>query len=260
MFHAGDGNLHPLICYDERIEGQSALAEKVAGEILIYCVEAGGSITGEHGVGADKKEFMPKMFSEDSLEVMQSVRDALDPKRCVTRAKSFPLQGSVVKCRVRIESILWNACWTRRTILMGVTQALRQGSLEDAVDGVVPPVVAVPESPEELAQILAAAALDNQLTVVRGGGSKIGWGRVAARVDLVIGTQKLDQLLAHRYGDMTVTAQAGMSLASLNRRLAEHGQYFRSRARSSRRLSAESSRPTMPDRCVIASGIRHVIC
>ena len=109
---------------------------------------------------------------------------------------------------------------------MGVTQALRQGSREDAVDGVVPPVVAVPESPEELAQILAAAALDNQLTVVRGGGSKIGWGRVAARVDLVIGTQKLDQLLAHRYGDMTVTAQAGMSLASLNRRLAEHGQYL----------------------------------
>lgn len=109
---------------------------------------------------------------------------------------------------------------------MGVTQALRQGSPEDAVDGVVPPVVAVPESPEELAQILAAAALDNQLTVVRGGGSKIGWGRVAARVDLVIGTQKLDQLLAHRYGDMTVTAQAGMSLAFLNRRLAEHGQYL----------------------------------
>jgi glycolate oxidase len=90
VFHAGDGNLHPLICYDERIEGQSALAEKVAGEILIYCLEAGGSITGEHGVGADKKEFMPKMFSEDSLEVMQSVRDALDPKRLCNPGKVLP--------------------------------------------------------------------------------------------------------------------------------------------------------------------------
>jgi glycolate oxidase len=90
VFHAGDGNLHPLICYDERIEGQSALAEKVAGEILIYCVEAGGSITGEHGVGADKKEFMPKMFSEDSLDVMQSVRDALDPKRLCNPGKVLP--------------------------------------------------------------------------------------------------------------------------------------------------------------------------
>jgi glycolate dehydrogenase FAD-linked subunit len=79
VFHAGDGNLHPLICYDERIEGQSALAEKVAGEILIYCVEAGGSITGEHGVGADK-----------SLDVMQSVRDAVDPKRLCNPGKVLP--------------------------------------------------------------------------------------------------------------------------------------------------------------------------
>ena len=90
VFHAGDGNLHPLICYDERIEGQSALAEKVAGEILIYCLEAGGSITGEHGVGADKREFMPRMFSEDSLDVMQSVRDALDPKRLCNPGKVLP--------------------------------------------------------------------------------------------------------------------------------------------------------------------------
>jgi glycolate oxidase len=90
VFHAGDGNLHPLICYDERIEGQSALAERVAGEILIYCVEAGGSITGEHGVGADKKAFMPRMFSDDSLEVMQSVRDALDPKRLCNPGKVLP--------------------------------------------------------------------------------------------------------------------------------------------------------------------------
>jgi glycolate oxidase len=90
VFHAGDGNLHPLICYDERIEGQSALAEKVAGEILIYCVEAGGSITGEHGVGADKKEFMPRMFSNESLEAMQAVRDAIDPKRLCNPGKVLP--------------------------------------------------------------------------------------------------------------------------------------------------------------------------
>jgi glycolate oxidase FAD binding subunit len=105
-------------------------------------------------------------------------------------------------------------------------QALRQGSAQDAVDGAVPPVVAVPESPEELAQILAAASLDRQQTVLRGGASKLEWGRLPDRVDVVIGTEKLDRLLAHRYGDMTVTAQGGMSLASLNRRLAEHGQYL----------------------------------
>jgi glycolate oxidase len=90
VFHAGDGNLHPLICFDERIPGQAALAEKVAGEILIYCIEAGGSITGEHGVGADKTTFMPKMFSSDDLDVMQSVRDAFDPKRLCNPGKVLP--------------------------------------------------------------------------------------------------------------------------------------------------------------------------
>src|SRR5213076_1489995 len=60
VFHAGDGNLHPLICYDEAIPGQAEHAETVASEILQYCIEAGGAITGEHGVGADKKAYMPK--------------------------------------------------------------------------------------------------------------------------------------------------------------------------------------------------------
>jgi len=109
---------------------------------------------------------------------------------------------------------------------MGVSQALRQGSVHDAVDGIVPPVVALPESPEELAKILAAASLDRQSTVLRGGATKLEWGRLADRVDLVIGTEKLDRLLAHRYSDMTATVQAGVTLAALNRRLAEHGQYL----------------------------------
>ncbi|HZM58133.1 MAG TPA: FAD-linked oxidase C-terminal domain-containing protein [Vicinamibacterales bacterium] len=90
VFHAGDGNLHPLICYDERIPGQSKLAEEVAGEILMYCLEAGGSITGEHGVGADKRDFMPRMFSDDDLEVMQQLRDAIDPKRLCNPGKVLP--------------------------------------------------------------------------------------------------------------------------------------------------------------------------
>ncbi|HEY1307472.1 MAG TPA: FAD-linked oxidase C-terminal domain-containing protein [Vicinamibacterales bacterium] len=90
VFHAGDGNLHPLICYDERIPGQSALAEEVAREILTYCIEAGGSITGEHGVGADKRDYMPRMFSQDDLDVMQQMRDAIDPRRLCNPGKVLP--------------------------------------------------------------------------------------------------------------------------------------------------------------------------
>ena len=90
VFHAGDGNLHPLICYDDNIPGQGERAVEAAGEILSYCVEAGGSITGEHGVGMDKREFMPQMFSEDTLDVMQAVRDAFDPRHLCNPGKVFP--------------------------------------------------------------------------------------------------------------------------------------------------------------------------
>jgi glycolate oxidase len=90
VFHAGDGNLHPLICYDEQIPGQGELAEKVASEILMYCVEAGGSITGEHGVGADKSASMAKMFTEADLETMQLLRGAFDSTGICNPGKVFP--------------------------------------------------------------------------------------------------------------------------------------------------------------------------
>ena len=90
VFHAGDGNLHPLICYDESIPGQAAHAESVAAEILQYCIEAGGTITGEHGVGADKKAYMPKMFAETDLDAMQLLRCAFDPTGICNPGKVFP--------------------------------------------------------------------------------------------------------------------------------------------------------------------------
>jgi glycolate oxidase len=90
VFHAGDGNLHPLICYDEAVPGQGELAEQVAAEILSYCIDAGGAITGEHGVGADKKAHMPKMFSADDLDAMNLVRCAFDPAGLCNPGKVFP--------------------------------------------------------------------------------------------------------------------------------------------------------------------------
>jgi len=90
VFHAGDGNLHPLVLYDRNIPGQEHKAEEVAGEILRYCIRAGGSITGEHGVGEEKKMFMSEMFSEPDLETMQLVRCAFDPEKLANPEKVFP--------------------------------------------------------------------------------------------------------------------------------------------------------------------------
>ena len=90
VFHAGDGNLHPLICYDDAIPGQADHAAKVASEILRYCIEAGGAITGEHGVGVDKKAYMSDMFAEVDLDTMQLVRCAFDPTGICNPGKVFP--------------------------------------------------------------------------------------------------------------------------------------------------------------------------
>ncbi len=90
VFHAGDGNLHPLVLYDRRIPGQEEAAERLAGDILKICVRAGGSITGEHGVGADKKMFMSEMFAEPDMETMQLVRCAFDPEQLSNPGKIFP--------------------------------------------------------------------------------------------------------------------------------------------------------------------------
>src|SRR5690606_31766984 len=78
VFHAGDGNLHPLVLYNAAA-GETERAEKLSGEIAELCVELGGSLSGEPGIGADKACSLPKMFGVDDLEVMRSVRSAWDP-------------------------------------------------------------------------------------------------------------------------------------------------------------------------------------
>src|SRR4029079_8515837 len=90
VFHAGDGNLHPLVCYDGRVEGEAERAEELAGEIVRACVEGGGSITGEHGVGVDKKRYMPEMFGEPDLATFQRPRCAFDPDGLANPGKVMP--------------------------------------------------------------------------------------------------------------------------------------------------------------------------
>src|SRR5579864_3290881 len=90
VFHAGDGNLHPLVLYDRRVPGQEKAAEKLSERILELCIEKGGSITGEHGVGEEKKHMMSKMFAEPDLDTMQRVRCAFDPLQLSNPTKVFP--------------------------------------------------------------------------------------------------------------------------------------------------------------------------
>ncbi|HEU4347421.1 MAG TPA: FAD-linked oxidase C-terminal domain-containing protein [Actinoplanes sp.] len=90
VFHAGDGNLHPLVLFDDGVPGEAERAEEVSGAIIDLCIEYGGSITGEHGVGMDKAKYMPRMFTDDDLDTMQLVRCAFDPAGLANPGKIFP--------------------------------------------------------------------------------------------------------------------------------------------------------------------------
>jgi glycolate oxidase len=90
VFHAGDGNLHPLVLFDDSVDGEAHDAEELAGAILELCISTGGSITGEHGVGAEKRMKLAKQFTEEDLDTMQRVRCAFDPDGIANPGKIFP--------------------------------------------------------------------------------------------------------------------------------------------------------------------------
>ena len=90
VFHAGDGNIHPLILFDERKDGEVKQALRAGEDILNKCIELGGSVSGEHGIGAEKIDFMERQFSKNDLEAMQLLRIAFDPQKKCNPHKMFP--------------------------------------------------------------------------------------------------------------------------------------------------------------------------
>jgi glycolate oxidase len=94
VFHAGDGNMHPLILFDANKPGDLELCEAFGADILKLCVEVGGCLTGEHGVGIEKRDLMGVQFSDSDLEAQMAVKDVFDPAWLLNPAKVFPLASS----------------------------------------------------------------------------------------------------------------------------------------------------------------------
>ncbi len=90
VFHAGDGNLHPLILFDDRSPAETEKSIQAGKEILQYCISVGGSLTGEHGVGIEKRDLMPMLFSDEELQVMRRLREALNPRGTLNPEKLIP--------------------------------------------------------------------------------------------------------------------------------------------------------------------------
>ena len=94
VFHAGDGNMHPLILFDANKPGDLETCEELGAEILKLCVEVGGCLTGEHGVGIEKRDLMTHQYDPADLEIQMAVKDVFDPQWLLNPAKVFPLASS----------------------------------------------------------------------------------------------------------------------------------------------------------------------
>jgi len=104
IFHAGDGNLHPIVLYDPRDAAQFERAMQASAEIIRYCLEVGGALTGEHGVGMEKSELMSLVFSDADFDLMRRVHDAFNPSCSLNPGKIFPLSKGCGEIRVRKQS------------------------------------------------------------------------------------------------------------------------------------------------------------
>ena len=91
VFHAGDGNLHPLILYDDNKEGDLETTEELGAEILKLCVRVGGVLSGEHGIGIEKRDLMPYMFTDADLNMQERIKAGFDPEHLLNPGKVFPV-------------------------------------------------------------------------------------------------------------------------------------------------------------------------
>jgi glycolate oxidase len=101
IFHAGDGNLHPIVLYDPRDMEQFKRAMAAAEEIIRMCISLGGSLTGEHGVGMEKNELMPLLFTDADFDLMRRIHDAYNPDSSLNPGKIFPMSKGCGEIRVR---------------------------------------------------------------------------------------------------------------------------------------------------------------
>ena len=193
VFHAGDGNLHPLVCFDGRIDGEAARAEELSGRIMDACLQAGGSITGEHGVGVDKKRYMAKMFVGGRPRRVPAPALRVRP-----RGPGEPRQGDA------------DAAAVRRGAGHLPGAPARGGRAGGAV--------LKPSSPEEAAALLREH--DGPVRP-RGGGTR-PWGPPGEGT--VLETAGLARIVEHNVGDFTAVLEAGVPLVEAQATFAAEGQ------------------------------------
>ena len=220
VFHAGDGNLHPLVLYSAAA-GETDRAEHLSGAIAELCVELGGSLSGEHGIGTDKACSMPKMFGEDDLATMARVRAAFDPHGLCNPGKVLPDAAAVRRAPGSLPAAPARGGGRDRAAVMSETRpdVRRRRRRRGAT------VTATLMNPTDLRGVRDAVLDSAGALAVAGAGTAAGWAGTLGPVDAVLDLRALTGVITHNPGDMTVSVRAGTPLRELNAELAGHGQH-----------------------------------
>ncbi len=216
VFHAGDGNLHPNLLFDRRDPEQVERVERASSEIMRVCVEAGGTITGEHGVGLDKRAYMRLVCGDDELDAMEAVRAAFDPAGRFNPGKVLPETAGLPP---RLSGGARGG---------GSVAALLAGADLAGVDEAKPTPRVCPTDASELARVVRLAS-DHGLRLVAA--PPVDPTRPpacddGAPADLCVDLRRLDDIELHDPADFTVSAGAGVRLGDLQNALAVHGQWI----------------------------------
>ena len=249
--HAGDGNLHPALMFDERTPGEKERAFQAGEEVMRLCVELGGTITGEHGIGTEKIDAMTLMFTPEELRAMRLVKHAFDPTEISNPAKMLPEENVPAASIAREHDVPTEDMLREVQRIAGPDGICTDPKALDAfeIDGHIPAGVVSPAEPDHIPEILAAASGLDAALVPWGGGTKIAMGHPIQRAEWVLCTAQLNQIIEHDAENMTATVSAGIRLSDLQETLRERGQFvpldppFSSRATVGGLISTDAAGP-----------------
>src|SRR4051812_9720880 len=221
VFHAGDGNLHPLICFDRRSPAEVEHVKEAGRELMESCVAAGGSISGEHGVGYDKRDLLPLIFSDADMSAMLKVRSAFDPQGLMNPGKIIPTPRGCGEARAvasvpangngvakKIDNVFQPASVIEANV---VQQKTSQSHLE--------PISVAPASTVEASEVLRQASEKNQSVSFVGGNTWASIGNGIGTTDITLQSTFWNRIIEHEPADLIATAEAGVTLADLNSKL-----------------------------------------
>jgi len=230
VFHAGDGNLHPLICFDSRFADQVRRVKDAGRELMEVCVAAGGTITGEHGVGLDKRELLPLVFSDADMTAMLSVRAAFDPLGLCNPGKIVPMLRGCGEAKGATESQRPKEEFSPPLRLCDSFAPLRETYPTKSLAQIVGDanisshngtITVSPASADEISEVLKLASSE-RWTVIPAGG--MTW--LSSTANLIVSTSRLNRTIEHEPADLIAIAEAGVTLTDFNAKLAENGQWL----------------------------------